>query len=237
MVTVLEYFTSTAPDARRFDFFLFADGPADLSHPSAAHIVKLFQDSGRLVLFTAKMSARAKYDKIMETKLHALVTVTGWTHGHIAEVIAAVASGPRPVPVFNTLGWAGPFMCMPESVHFTIVGLHALSIRQKLESDQLRERVAVVSCYQPAQGRWSHPKDGPVWTRQNFNLPASGQHFIYFFAGSLNRSFEDTFYMWLGIVARVVGSFLLLLSKPRGMHTRIKIQEVDPELHGYKSRV
>ena len=222
MVTVLDYFTSTAPDARRFDFFLFADGPADLSHPSAAHIVRLFQDSGRLVLFTAKMSAKAKYEKIMETKLHALVTVTGWTHGHIAEVIAAVASGPRPVPVFNTLGWAGPFMCMREAVHFTIVGLHALSLRQKLESDPLRERVAVVSCYQPAQGHWSHPKDGPVWTRQDFNLPASGQHFIYFFAGSLNRSFEDTFYMWLGIVARVVGSFLLLLSKPRGMRTRIK---------------
>ena len=63
MVTVLDYFTSTAPDARRFDFFLFADGPADLSHPSAAHIVRLFQDSGRLVLFTAKMSAKAKYEK------------------------------------------------------------------------------------------------------------------------------------------------------------------------------
>jgi hypothetical protein len=219
-VSVLEHFCN-GPDAGRFEFFLFADGPPDLSHPSAEHIVRLFKDSDRLVLFTAKMSAKTKYAKFLETKIHALITLTGWTHGHIAEVIAALGSGPSPVVVFNWLGWAG-LMCMPEAVHFTIVGLHALSPRQKLECEAIRERVAVVSCYQPVQGHWSHPKDGRRWTREDFNLPASEGHFIFFFAGSINRIVEDILYMWLDIAHRVVGSCLLLLSRPKGMRTRIK---------------
>jgi serine/threonine protein kinase len=161
------------------------------------------------------------YAKIVEKELHALVTLTGWTHGHIAEVIAAVGSGPSPVVVFNWLGWAG-LMCMREAVHFTIVGLHALSPRQKLECEAIRERVAVVSCYQPAQGHWSHPKTSRTWARTDFNLPAAEEHFIFFFAGSTNRILEYIFFMWLDIVHRVVGSCLLLLSRPKGMRTRIK---------------
>jgi hypothetical protein len=111
---------------------------------------------------------------------------------------------------------------MPEAVHFTIVGSHALSPRQKLEWGPFRERVAVVSCYQPAQGPWSHPKDGRTWTRKEFNLPASEEHFIFFFAGSTNRIVEVVFLMWLVIVDRVDGSCLLLLNRPKGMRTRIK---------------
>jgi len=181
--------------------------------------VQLFE--GRLELFTPEMSSKTKYAKIVEKELHALVTLTGWTHGHIAEVIAAVGSGPSPVVVFNWLGWAG-LMCMREAVHFTIVGLHALSQRQKLEYEAFRERVAVVSCYQPAQGHWSHPKTGRTWARTDFNLPAAEEHFIFFFAGSTNRILDNTFFMWLDIVHRVVGSCLLLLSRPKGMRTRIK---------------
>ena len=172
-------------------------------------------------LFTPKMLAKAKYASFVEKELHALVTLPGWTHGHIAEVIAAMGSGPSPVVVFSWIGWAA-LMCMPEAVHFTIVGSHALSKRQKLECEQIRERVAVVSCYQPAQGRWSHPQPDREWTRADFNLPAAVKHFIYFFAGTINRILEETFYMWLGILTRVAGSFLLLLNRPKGMRTRIK---------------
>ena len=216
---VLEYFRR-GPDAGRFEFFLFADGPLDRSHPSANHIATLF--AGRMVLFTAKMSPKTKYAKFFEQKLHALVTVTGWTHGHIAEVIAALGSGPSPLVVFNWLGWAG-LMCFGESVHFTIVGLYALSKRQRLEWEPFRERVAVVSTsYQPAQGPWSHPKIGRTWTRKDFNLPSSIVHFIYFFPGSTNRIVEATLLMWLGIVVRVDRSCLLLLSRPKGMRIRIK---------------
>jgi len=220
MCPVLDYFIR-GPDSERFEFFLFADGPPDVSHPSAKHIVELFPD--RLELFTHKMSSKAKYSKIVDKGLHALLTLTGWTHGHIADVIAAVGSGPSRVVVFNYLGWAGPFMRMPEAVHFTIVGLHALSQRQKLECEASRERVAVVSCYQPAQGPWSHPTTGDKrWTRTYFNLPAAADHFMFFFTGSTNRIIEAIFLMWLDIVHRVVGSCLLLLSKPKGMRMRIK---------------
>jgi hypothetical protein len=98
---VLEYFVQ-GPDSGRFEFFLFADGPSDVSHPSAKHIVQLFE--GLLELFTPEMSSKKKYAKFVEKKLHALVTLTGWTHGHIAEVITALGSGPWPVVVFNWLG-------------------------------------------------------------------------------------------------------------------------------------
>jgi predicted O-linked N-acetylglucosamine transferase (SPINDLY family) len=111
---------------------------------------------------------------------------------------------------------------MQEAVHFTIVGSHALSPRLKSEWEPYRERLAVVSCYQPAQGRQSHPKTDSKCTRTDFNLPAAEEHFIFFFAGSINRILEDIFYMWLGIVDRVVGSCLLLLNRPKGMRTRIK---------------
>jgi hypothetical protein len=170
------------------------------------------------------MSSKEKYNKIVKKELHILVTVTGWTHGHIADVIAAVGSGPSPVLVFNWLGWAGPFMCMPEAVHFTIVGEHALSPRQTLEYARYRERLATVDpCYQPAQGPLSHPRLGANrWTRSHFNLPSAEENFIYFFGGAMNRILEATFYMWLGIVYRVVGACLLLLSRPKGMRTRIK---------------
>ena len=215
---VFEYFVQ-GPDSRRFEFFLFADGPSDVSHPSAKRIVQLFE--GRLELFTPEMSSEAKYAKFVENELQALVTLTGWTHGHIAEVIAAVGSGPAPVVVFNWLGWAG-FMCMLEAVHFTIMGSHALSPRLKLEWGPFRERLAVVSCYQPAQGRQSHPKTDSKCTRTDFNLPVAEAHFIFLFAGSINRILEDTFYMWLGIVHRVFGSCLLLLNRPKGMRTRIR---------------
>jgi hypothetical protein len=198
---VLDYFCR-GPDSERFLFFLFADGPCDRSHPSAQHIARLFED--RLVLFTAETSAKTKYASIVEKELHALVTLTGWTHGHIAEVIAAVGSGPSPLVVFNWLGWAG-LMFMRKAVHFTIVGAHALSPRQKLEYEQFRERVAVVSCYQPAQGRWSHPQPDRKWTRAVFNLPAAVKHFIFFFAGSINRILEETLFMWLDILCRVDG--------------------------------
>jgi hypothetical protein len=185
----------------------------------AQHIEQLFE--GRLVLFTAETPAKTKYASIVEKELHALVALTGWTHGHIAEVIAAVGSGPSPLVVFNWLGWAG-LLFMREAVHFKIVGSHALSPRQKLEFEQFRERVAVVSCYQPAQGRWSHPQLDREWTRAVFNLPAAVKHFIFFFIGSMNRILEETFYMWLDILNRVVGSCLLLLNRPKGMRTRIK---------------
>ena len=221
---VLEYFVQESKDSGRFDFFLFADGPSDDSHPSAKHIVQLFE--GQLELFTSVMSSKEKYTRIAEKELHILVTLTGWTHGHIAEVIAAVGSGPSPVLVFNWLGWAGPFMCMPEAVHFTIVGSHALSPRQMSECMLFRERLATVDpCYQPAQGPLSHPilvTNHEFWTRSHFNLPSAEENFIYFFAGAMNRILEATFYMWLGIVHRVVGACLLLLSRPKGMRTRIK---------------
>jgi hypothetical protein len=216
---VLEHFVQ-GPDSGRFEFFLFADGPSDVSYPSAKRIVQLFE--GRLELFTPDMSSETKHTTIIDKELHALVTLTGWTHGHIAEVIAAVGSGSWPVVVFNWLGWAGPFMCMREAVHFTIVGSHALSPRLKSEWEPYRERLAVVSCYQPAQGRQSHPKTDSKCTRTDFNLPAAEEHFIFFYAGSINRILEDIFYMWLGIVDRVVGSCLLLLNRPKGMRTRIK---------------
>jgi predicted O-linked N-acetylglucosamine transferase (SPINDLY family) len=170
------------------------------------------------------MSSKDKYTRIVEKELHILVTLTGWTHGHIADVIAGVGSGPSPVFVFNWLGWAGPFMCMLKAVHFTIVGSIALSPRQTLEYAPFRERLAtVVPCYQPAQGPLSHPILGANrWTRSHFNLPPAEDNFIYFFGGAINRILEATFYMWLGIVHRVFGACLLLLSRPKGMRTRIE---------------
>ena len=216
---VLEYWR-TCKAAERYEFFLFADGPVDDTHPTASAIANLFE--GRLVLFDETMTPRTKYSMFDETNLHVLVTLTGWTHGHIAEVIAALGRGPSPVAVFNWLGFAAPLMYMPEAVHWTIVGSHALSSRQKLESAALRERVAVVSCYQPSQGHLSHPNHSRTWTRKHFNLPSSDDHFIYFFPASTNRLVEEILIMWLEIVSRVEGSCLLLLSKPHGMRRRIK---------------
>jgi predicted O-linked N-acetylglucosamine transferase (SPINDLY family) len=113
-------------------------------------------------------------------------------------------------------------MCMREAVHFTFMGSHALTPLLKRVWEPFRERLAVVSCYQPTQGRWSHPKTDSKCIRTDFNLPAAEEHFIFFFAGSTNRILEDTFFMWLDIVHRVVGSCLLLPNRPKGMSTRIK---------------
>ena len=82
---VFEYFVQ-GPDSRRFEFFLFADGPSDVSHPSAKRIVQLFE--GRLELFTPEMSSEAKYAKFVENELQALVTLTGWTHDIYSAMLA-----------------------------------------------------------------------------------------------------------------------------------------------------
>ena len=200
----------------RHEFFLFADGPVDRTHAPAEDIAGLF--AGRLELFTEKMTAKKKCDKIIEKRLHVLVTLTGWTHGHIAEVIAAVAGGPVPLAVFNWLGWAG-LMNMKEAVHFTIVGSRTLSDRQRSEWEEYRERVAVVPSYQPAQSHLSQAV-GPK-TRDVFNLPPSQDVFLWVFTGTVNRIVEATFMMWLGILARVNRSCLLLLSKPLGKRKAI----------------
>ena len=215
--SVFKYWHS-CQEGRRFEFYLFADGPVDRTHPPAADIETLF--SGRLILFTQKMSAKRKYDLILEKQPHVLITLTGWTHGHIAEVIAAVGSGP--VLVLNWLGWAG-LMYLREAVHYTVVGSLTLSNRQRLEYETFRERVAVVSCYQPAQGHPSHSQAEPALTRKDFNLPSSDDHFIYVYPGMINRIVEETFMMWLGIFIRVDRSCLLLLSKPKGMRTKIRL--------------
>jgi hypothetical protein len=91
------------------EFFLFADGPVDRTHPPAKDIEMLFSD--RLTLFTRRMTAKTKYEKIIEKQPHILWTLTGWTNGHMAEVIAAVGLGPQRVLVFSWMGFAG-YMCM-----------------------------------------------------------------------------------------------------------------------------
>ena len=207
-------------EGKRFEFHLFADGPVDRTHPPAADIERLFD--GRVVLFNEKMSAKEKCDTILEKQPHALVTLTGWTHGHIAEVIAAVGSGPSRVLVINWLGWAG-LMYMREAVHYTVVGPLTLSQRQRLELENFRERVAVVSCcYQPPQGHPSHVNANLGLTREAFNLPASDESFIFVFTGMTNRITEATFMMWLGIVVRVDRSCLLMLTKPKGMRAKLR---------------
>jgi hypothetical protein len=82
-----------------FELFLFANGQVDADHPPAADIGKLFE--GRLTLFETGMSAAEKCVKFREAKLHLLVTLTGWTYGHIADVLSALGSGPSPIPVVN----------------------------------------------------------------------------------------------------------------------------------------
>jgi hypothetical protein len=227
VLSVLEYWISSEGQSGRFAFFLFADGPIDKTHPLATTIASLFRDGNRLTLFTKRMSAKTKYEKMLEKKPHILLTLTGWTNGHIAEVIAAVGRGPGRVLVFDWFGFAG-LMCMKEAVHFTVLGPITGSPRQLQECETYRERVAVVSCYQPAQSHpthdpshWKADSSLPVMSRTYFNLPSSETHFIFVFPGMINRIVEGTFNMWLEILVRVEHSCLLLLNKPAHMHTRI----------------
>ena len=141
--TVLAYW-HTRREAGRLEFFLFADGPIDRTHPPAKDIEVLFSD--RLTLFTSRMTAKTKYEKIIEKQPHILWTLTGWTNGHMAEVIAAVGLGPQRVLVLSWMGFAG-YMCMRKAVHFTVVGSITRLPRQIQECEEFRERVAVVSCY------------------------------------------------------------------------------------------
>ena len=214
--SVFKYWLSSE-QGRRYEFFLFAYGPVDETHPPAADIKALFGD--RLILFTEKMTARTKLTKIMEKMPHVLLTLTGWTHGHNAEVIAAV--GQLGVLVISWLGWAG-LMFLRESVHFTVVGRTILSSNQRMELEANRERVAVISCYQPPQGHPGHTSANLGLTRKYFNLPSSDWCFIFVFPGMVNRITRAMFMMWLGIVSRVDNSCLLLLSKPRSMKMRIR---------------
>jgi serine/threonine protein kinase len=227
VLSVFEHWHSCLGESgdRLFEFFLLADGPVDDTHPPAAEIKRLF--GNRLILFSKRTSAKTKYDKILETQPHILLTLTGWTHGHIAEIIATVARGPLRVLVFSWLGFAG-LMCMKEAVHFTVLGQITGSQRQLRECETFRERVAVVSCYQPAQSHptydpshWKADSSLPVMSRTYFNLPSSETHFIFVFPGTLNRIVEDTLTMWLEILARVENSCLILLKKPAHMQTTI----------------
>jgi len=198
---------------------LFAEGPVDSNHPPAADIAQLFE--GRLTLLDKDMSAALQVAKFREAKLHALITVAGWTYGHLAEVLAALGSGPHPIPVINWLGWSGGLMYMPEAVHYTIAGQLALSTRQRLERGDKRERIAQLSCYQPYQGHPSHRCTDRALTRKDFNLPSCEESFIYCFDGTTNRIDKEVLFCWLRIVFRVHGSVLLLLHKPIYMRARI----------------
>jgi predicted O-linked N-acetylglucosamine transferase (SPINDLY family) len=202
-----------------FEFMLFAEGPVDSNHPPAADIAQLFE--GRLTLFDKDMSAALQVAKFREAKLHALITVAGWTYGHLAEVLAALGSCPHPIPVINWLGWSGGLMYMPEAVHYTIAGQLALSTRQRLERGDKRERIAQLSCYQPYQGHPSHRCTDRTLTRKDFNLPSCEESFIYCFDGTTNRIDKEVLFCWLRIVFRVHGSVLLLLHKPIYMRARI----------------
>ena len=202
-----------------FEIFAFAVGPVDKKHPPAADIAKLC--AGRLTLFSADMSAAEKLAKYRDAGLHALITLTGWTYGHDAEVFAALGSGPSPIPVINWLGWGGGLMCMREAVHYTIVGRMALSPRQRREAEGMRERTAQMSCYQPCQGHPSH-RTGRALTRSDFNLPSSDVSFIYCYPSTTNRVTKDVFFLWLKIVSRVEHSILLVLHRPMTMRRTIR---------------
>ncbi len=143
----------------------------------------------------------------------------GWTYSHIADVLAALGSGPSPIPVVNWLGWAGAFMCMPQAVHYTIAGRLAFSSRQKVECQDMREHVALMSCHQPCQEHQSHRHTDHTLTRDDFNLPEDS--FIFLFPATTNRLTKAVFFVWLMIVTRVDGSCLLLLNKPRRMRRMI----------------
>ena len=216
--TVLAYW-HTRREAGRLEFFLFADGPIDRTHPPAKDIEVLFSD--RLTLFTSRMTAKTKYEKIIEKQPHILWTLTGWTNGHMAEVIAAVGLGPQRVLVLSWMGFAG-YMCMRKAVHFTVVGSITRLPRQIQECEEFRERVAVVSCYQPALGHPIHTNNVGPMSRGTFNLPSSPVHFLYVFTGTLNRIVEEIFMLWLRILMRVDHACLLLLRKPSGMRLRIR---------------
>lgn len=215
----------------RYEIILFAEGPVDVSHPPAKDIAQLFQ--ANLHLFSSGMSSSAKYAIFREAELNIVLTLAGWTYGHIADVFAAVGSGPSAIPVVNWLGFAG-LMCMPEGVHYTIAGSLAPSQRQKQECERVRERLALLSCYQPCQGHPSHRLTDRPLTRQDFNLPSSETTFIFFYASTINRVEKDVFFDWLTIVSRVSMSCLLMLNKPKGMRCTIKrwtkefVESVDP---------
>ena len=216
---------------QRYEIVLFADGPVDKTHPPAKDIAQLFK--GRLHLFPSGMADSAKYAKFVEAKLNIVITLAGWTYGHLANVFAALGSGPSAIPVMHWLGWAG-LMCMREGVHYMIAGSQALPKQQKQECKEFRERLSLLPIYQPCQNHPSHRDTGHPLTREHFNLPSAENCFIFCSSATLNRLEREVLFDWLGIVVRVTDSCLLLLSKPRSMHIRTKqwikeyITEVDP---------
>ena len=192
------------------EFFIFADG-VDATHPPAKQISEMYKGQ-HLVLFQSNTTPATKLKRFREAELDVLISLTGWTHNHIADVVAAVASDG--VLVLSWLGFAS-LMYYPDAYHLTVAG-RALSEEQKGVAGVERERVANLPCYQPCQG---YPYRKQDFGREYFNLPAG--RFILFYPSYTTRVVRDALFRWLRITERIDGAVLLLIDKPRGMHKRI----------------
>ena len=185
---------------KKFVAYLFAHGAPDNDNPSAKHIHQYFKEQGRLILFSAKTTIEEKLKRFREAKLHVLVSLTGWTNGCIAEILAC-----RPAWLnFHWLGWAAP-MYAP-FIDYMVVGDALTEEQRKLPQG---ECYAQIGCYQPCQ---AHPylmeQNLPKCSREDFNFPPN---FLYCYPGNSDRLNENSVLIFWQILIRTPGSCFVFI--------------------------
>ena len=191
------------------EVYLVALGTPDKYYPPAKSLADFFRDRGRLIILPEKCSSAQCLNKLLECKLHVLVSFAGWTTHDFADVLHVLSKW---VLVVNWLSYAG---LMHGIAHVTVAGpaVGAGQIQSKT-----RERIASVPCYQAPQSDPYFDKVRPEWNRSFFNIPAG---FIMFFPGSTNRLRQESIETYLLILQLSPGSCILLLDRPLEMRQTI----------------
>jgi hypothetical protein len=191
------------------DVFLLAMGPPDKDYPPAKNLADFFHGRGRLITLPAKNSSANCLKKLLDCKLHVLVSFAGWTTHDYADVLHVLSEW---VLVVNWLSFAG---LMHGIAHVTVAGPAVGAAQIKSET---RERIASVPCYQAPQSDPYFATVQPEWNRAFFNIPPG---FILFFPGSTNRLRRESIEMYLLILELIPGSCILLLDRPVEMRQTI----------------
>jgi hypothetical protein len=191
------------------EVYLVALGTPDKDYPPAKSLADFFRSRGRLITLPEKCSSAHCLNKLLECKLHVLVSFAGWTMHDFADVLHVLSKW---VLVVNWLSYAG---LMHGIAHVTVAGpsVGAAQIQSKT-----RERIAFVPCYQAPQSDPYFDKVRPEWNRAFFNIPPG---FIMFFPGSTNRLRQESIETYLLILQLSPGSCILLLDRPVEMRQTI----------------